>query len=61
MALLDIENIRDIRLATKGLMGIPQHFLQDDVLPGLERMGAKAPRARRRHRACTRTSTTRSR
>ena len=27
--LLDIENIRDIRLATKGLMGIPQHFLQD--------------------------------
>jgi lysine 2,3-aminomutase len=40
--LLDIENIRDIRLATKGLMGIPQHFLQDDVLQGLERLATKA-------------------
>src|ERR687896_2260662 len=40
--LLDIENIRDIRLATKGLMGIPQHFLQDEVLAGLERMASKA-------------------
>ncbi|HSK37927.1 MAG TPA: lysine 2,3-aminomutase, partial [Actinomycetota bacterium] len=26
-ALLDIDNIRDIRLASKGLMGLPQHFL----------------------------------
>ncbi len=40
--LLDIEHIRDIRLATKGLMGIPQHFLQDEVLHGLERLAAKA-------------------
>ena len=40
--LLDIENIRDIRLATKGLMGIPQHFLQDEVLQGLERLASKA-------------------
>jgi lysine 2,3-aminomutase len=40
--LLDIENIRDIRLATKGVMGIPQHFLQDDVLQGLERLARKA-------------------
>jgi lysine 2,3-aminomutase len=40
--LLDIENIRDIRLATKGLMGLPQHFLQDDVLAGFERIAAKA-------------------
>jgi lysine 2,3-aminomutase len=40
--LLDIGNIRDIRLATKGLMGIPQHFLQDDVLAGLERLAGKA-------------------
>ena len=40
--LLDIENVRDIRLATKGLMGIPQHFLQDDVLAGLARIAAKA-------------------
>jgi lysine 2,3-aminomutase len=40
--LLDIENIRDIRLATKGLMGIPQHFLQPEVLQGLERLARKA-------------------
>jgi lysine 2,3-aminomutase len=42
MKLLDIENIRDIRLATKGLMGIPQHFLQDDVKAAAERMATKA-------------------
>jgi lysine 2,3-aminomutase len=41
-ALLDIPNIRDIRLATKGLMGLPQHFLQDEVLRGLERLAQKA-------------------
>ncbi len=41
-ALLDIENIRDIRLASKGLMGIPQHFLQDTVLSGLDRLAKKA-------------------
>src|SRR5712692_1782111 len=41
-ALMDIPNIRDIRLATKGLMGLPQHFLQDDVLRGLERLAKKA-------------------
>lgn len=40
--LLDIENIRDIRLASKGLMGIPQHFLQEPVLAGLERVARKA-------------------
>jgi lysine 2,3-aminomutase len=40
--LLDIENIRDIRLASKGLMGIPQHFLQDDVLAGMDRLAKKA-------------------
>jgi lysine 2,3-aminomutase len=40
--LMDIPHIRDIRLATKGLMGIPQHFLQDDVLKGLERLIKKA-------------------
>jgi lysine 2,3-aminomutase len=42
MALLDVENIRDIRLATKGLMGIPQHFLQADLLQGMERMATRA-------------------
>jgi lysine 2,3-aminomutase len=41
-AVLDIENIRDIRLASKGLMGVPQHFLQDTVLAGLDRLAKKA-------------------
>ena len=41
-ALMDIENIRDIRLASKGLMGIPQHFLQDSVLSGFDRLARKA-------------------
>jgi len=40
--MMDLPNIRDIRLATKGLMGLPQHFLQDDVLAGLERLAKKA-------------------
>jgi lysine 2,3-aminomutase len=41
-ALMDIPNIQDIRLATKALMGLPQHFLQKDVLEGMERLGTKA-------------------
>ena len=41
-SLMDIPTIRDIRLATKGLMGLPQHFLQDDVLAGLDRLARKA-------------------
>jgi len=41
-ALMDIPNIRDIRLASKALMGLPQHFLQDEVLAGLERLAKKA-------------------
>jgi lysine 2,3-aminomutase len=40
--LMDIENIRDIRLASKALMGIPQHFLQDQVLLAFERLAKKA-------------------
>jgi lysine 2,3-aminomutase len=40
--LLDIENIRDIRLASKGLMGIPQHFLDDEVLKALDKIAKKA-------------------
>ena len=40
--LIDIPSIKDVRLATKGLMGLPQHFLQDDVLKGLERLVNKA-------------------
>ena len=40
--LMDIPNIRDIRLASKGLQGLPQHFLQDEVLKGLERLAKKS-------------------
>jgi lysine 2,3-aminomutase len=40
-ALIEIPHIKDIRLATKGIMGLPQHFLQDDVLFGLERIAQK--------------------
>jgi lysine 2,3-aminomutase len=42
LGLLDVPNIRDIRLATKGLMGLPQHFLQGDVLKGYEAMARRA-------------------
>jgi KamA family protein len=40
--LLDIGNIRDIRFATKALMGLPQHWLQDEVRAGVERLATKA-------------------
>ena len=43
--LLEIENIRDIRLATKALMGLPQHWLQDEVRRrggAADRQGARA-------------------
>lgn len=42
LQVLDIENIRDIRLASKGLMGVPQHFLQDEVLVAFDSMAKKA-------------------
>jgi lysine 2,3-aminomutase len=41
-ALMDMENIRDIRLATKALMGLPQHFLQPEVQESMRRLGEKA-------------------
>jgi lysine 2,3-aminomutase len=40
--LLDVDNVRDIRLATKALMGLPQHWLQDEVRAGVERLATKA-------------------
>jgi lysine 2,3-aminomutase len=43
-ALLEIDNIRDIRLASKALMGLPQHWLQDDVRAGMERLATTARR-----------------
>ncbi|MGA8044951.1 MAG: lysine 2,3-aminomutase [Dermatophilaceae bacterium] len=40
--LLEIETIRDVRLATKALMGLPQHWLQPDVVEGVGRVAATA-------------------
>src|SRR5690606_34950164 len=39
---LDVDNIRDIRLATKALMGLPQHWLAPDTVEGVARVAAKA-------------------
>ena len=44
MRLLDIETVRDIRLATKALAGLPQHWLQPKVVEGLERVACTAQR-----------------
>src|ERR1700722_14002160 len=41
-ALLEIDNIRDIRLASKALMGLPQFWLSDEVRAGMGRLGATA-------------------
>ncbi len=40
--LLEIDSIRDIRLATKALMGLPQYWLTDEVRSGMERLAATA-------------------
>ena len=42
MRVLEIENIRDIRLATKALMGLPQHWLAPDVVEGVGRVSRVA-------------------
>jgi len=44
MRLLEIESVRDIRLATKALVGLPQHWLQPDVVEGLARVARTAAR-----------------
>ena len=44
MSLLDLGTIRDIRLATKALAGLPQHWLQPQVVEGLERVARTAAR-----------------
>jgi KamA family protein len=41
-SLLEIDSIRDIRLASKALMGLPQHWLADDVRAGMTRLSATA-------------------
>jgi len=43
-ALLEIDTIRDIRLASKAVMGLPQHWLQPTVLAGMERLATVARR-----------------
>ncbi|WP_217707173.1 KamA family radical SAM protein [Nonomuraea rhodomycinica] len=45
LRLLDLESVRDVRLATKALVGLPQHWLQPRVVEG---MGRVARLARRR-------------
>ncbi|HKS49176.1 MAG TPA: lysine 2,3-aminomutase [Amycolatopsis sp.] len=44
MRLLDIETVRDVRLATKALAGLPQHWLQPRVVEGLARVAGTANR-----------------
>ena len=44
LRLLDIDTVRDIRLATKALAGLPQHWLQPPVVAGLERVARTARR-----------------
>jgi len=41
-SLLEIESVRDIRLASKALMGLPQHWLSDEVRAGMERLSGTA-------------------
>jgi lysine 2,3-aminomutase len=40
--LMTIESVRDIRLASKALMGLPQYWLSDEVRAGMERLAATA-------------------
>jgi lysine 2,3-aminomutase len=42
VALLEVESVRDIRLASKALMGLPQHWLADEVRAGMERVAGIA-------------------
>ncbi|MEW1910300.1 lysine 2,3-aminomutase [Kitasatospora sp. NPDC085895] len=42
--LLDLGSVRDIRLASKAVVGLPQHWLQPHVLVGLGRVAALAAR-----------------
>jgi lysine 2,3-aminomutase len=41
-SLLEIDSIRDIRLASKALMGLPQHWLSDEVRAGMTRLATTA-------------------
>jgi lysine 2,3-aminomutase len=41
-ALLEIDSVRDIRLASKALIGLPQHWLSAEVLAGMTRLAGAA-------------------
>ena len=41
-SLMEVDSIRDIRLATKALMGLPQFWLTDEVRGGMERLATTA-------------------
>jgi KamA family protein len=40
--LITVDSVRDIRLASKALMGLPQYWLSDEVRAGMERLAALA-------------------
>ena len=40
--LFEVESVRDIRLASKALMGLPQHWMSEEVRAGMERLSATA-------------------
>ncbi|MFL6112584.1 MAG: KamA family radical SAM protein [Catenulispora sp.] len=42
LRLLEVESVRDIRLATKAVVGLPQHWLQPKVLEGMARVARLA-------------------
>jgi lysine 2,3-aminomutase len=42
LQLLELDSVRDIRLATKALVGLPQHWLQPSILDGLSGVASLA-------------------
>lgn len=44
LRLLELESVRDIRLASKAVVGLPQHWLQPQILDGVHRVAALAAR-----------------
>jgi KamA family protein len=42
--LIAVDSVRDIRLASKALMGLPQYWLTSEVRAGMERLAAQAAR-----------------
>lgn len=44
MRLMDVDTVRDIRLASKALAGLPQHWIQPKIVEGLERVAGTAQR-----------------